>query len=171
MMVGVANATILPAFLDWATEHDGPSGLHEITRPVQLLFPTKDLVFPRHRYGERLIDAVPNAEVHDLPGAGHMAMWDHPQQVARAIVEFTSRTQNDARHRTVSAACTTSEPLPVEAHTRAEDDHRQSGGRSGTLPDSPIETSSEVSPHQWPAVRAKAQLVGCPSVCSTAFDA
>jgi pimeloyl-ACP methyl ester carboxylesterase len=94
MIVGVANATILPEFIDWAQEHDGPVGLEEIRCPVQLLFPTKDLVFPRRRYGERLTDAVPRAEVGSLPGAGHVAMWDDPQLVARSIVEFTSRQRN-----------------------------------------------------------------------------
>lgn len=94
MIVGVANATILPAFIDWAQEHDGPAGLDQIRCPVQLLFPTKDLVFPRSRYGERLIEALPSAEVHDLPGAGHVAMWDDPELVAQAIVEFTSRQRN-----------------------------------------------------------------------------
>lgn len=91
MIVGAANATILPAFIDWAEAHDGPRGLEQIRCPVQLLFPTKDLVFPRRRYGDRLTDAIPSAEVHDLPGAGHVAIWDDPQLVARAIVEFTTR--------------------------------------------------------------------------------
>jgi pimeloyl-ACP methyl ester carboxylesterase len=94
MIVGAANATILPAFIDWAEAHEGPRGLEQIPCPVQLMFPTKDLVFPRRRYAERLTDAIPNAEVHSLPGAGHVAMWDDPQLVARAIVEFTTRHGN-----------------------------------------------------------------------------
>jgi pimeloyl-ACP methyl ester carboxylesterase len=58
------------------------------------LFPAKDMVFPRRRYGTRLTAAVPAAEVHVLLGVGHVAMWDDPQLVARAIVEFTSRHQS-----------------------------------------------------------------------------
>jgi hypothetical protein len=46
---------------------------------------------------------------------------------------------------------------------------RASGRRSGALPDSPMEPGKEVSPRTRPAVRAKAQLVGCPRACSTAF--
>ncbi len=91
MIVGVANCTILPELLAWAREHPGPSELNEIRCPVQLLFPTKDLVFPRSRYGQRLIEALPQGEVHDLPGAGHVATWDEPELVARAILGFTSR--------------------------------------------------------------------------------
>ena len=96
MIVGFSNATILPAFIAWAQGHDGPGGLDQIRCPVQLLFPSKDLVFPRRRYGDRLTAAVPAAEVHVLPGVGHVAMWDDPQLVARAIVEFTSRHQSRA---------------------------------------------------------------------------
>jgi pimeloyl-ACP methyl ester carboxylesterase len=46
MIVGAAHATILPTFIDWAREHDGPNDLDQIACRVQLLFPTKDLVFP-----------------------------------------------------------------------------------------------------------------------------
>lgn len=91
MLVGVANCTILPALLDWVSRNPGPTGLDQIRVPVQLLFPTKDLVFPRRRYGQALIDAVPGAEVHDLPGAGHVATWDAPELVAQLILELTSR--------------------------------------------------------------------------------
>jgi pimeloyl-ACP methyl ester carboxylesterase len=98
MIVGMANCTILPALFAWAREHPGPSGLNEIRCPVQLVFPTKDLVLPRRRYGKRLIEALPDAEVHDLPGAGHVATWDEPELVARAILEFTSRHLNDSLH-------------------------------------------------------------------------
>jgi pimeloyl-ACP methyl ester carboxylesterase len=94
MIVAVSNATILPSFIDWAQEHDSPGGLDQIRCPVQLLFPTKDFVFPRHHYGKRLRDSVPTADVHSLPGAGHVAMWDDPHLVARAIIEFTSRHRN-----------------------------------------------------------------------------
>ena len=91
MIVGMANCTILPALLDWAREHPWHSEPGEIRCPVQLIFPTEDLVFPRRRYGKRLVEALPDAEVHDLPGAGHVATWDQPELVARAIRGFTSR--------------------------------------------------------------------------------
>jgi pimeloyl-ACP methyl ester carboxylesterase len=91
MIVGVANCTILPALLDWAMTHGGPSGLDQIECPVQLLFPSKDRVFPRRRYGQRLITAIPAAEVRDVPGAGHVATWDEPALVAQLILDFISR--------------------------------------------------------------------------------
>jgi pimeloyl-ACP methyl ester carboxylesterase len=91
LIVGAANATILPALFDWAVEHEGPTGLSEIQCPVQLLFPTKDLIFPQRRHGPRLIAAVPHAEVHHISGAGHCATWDEPELVSQAILAFTSR--------------------------------------------------------------------------------
>jgi pimeloyl-ACP methyl ester carboxylesterase len=91
MIEGMARCTILPALLAWAREHGGPVGLDRIRCQVQLLFPEKDLVFPRRRYGARLIEAVPGAEVHDLPGAGHVATWDAPELVAKAILDLTTR--------------------------------------------------------------------------------
>jgi pimeloyl-ACP methyl ester carboxylesterase len=91
LIVGMANCTILPALFAWAREQGGPTGLDQIRCPVQVLFPEKDLVFPRRRYGERVIAALPQAEVHELPGVGHAATWDDPELVARAILDFTSR--------------------------------------------------------------------------------
>lgn len=91
MIVGMANCTILSALFEWAREHEGPGGLEEIPCPVQLLFAEKDLVFPRRRYGQRLIEALPDPEVRELAGAGHVATWDQPELVARALLDFISR--------------------------------------------------------------------------------
>lgn len=91
MITGVANCSILPEFIAWARENDGASGLERIGCPVLLVFPEKDRVLPRHRYGKPLIDAMPFAEVRDLPGAGHVATWDAPELVAKTILAFTAR--------------------------------------------------------------------------------
>lgn len=90
LIVAAANANILPSLFDWARDNEGPTGFDQIECPVQLLFPTNDLIFPRRRYGQRLIDALPNAEVHDLPGTGHAATWDDPELVAQTILDFTA---------------------------------------------------------------------------------
>jgi pimeloyl-ACP methyl ester carboxylesterase len=89
LIVGMARCTILPAFIAWARQHP-PDGFDRVRCPVQLLFAEKDLVLPRRRYGEALIAALPQAEVHDIPGAGHVATWDEPEQVARLILDFTA---------------------------------------------------------------------------------
>jgi pimeloyl-ACP methyl ester carboxylesterase len=89
MIVGVSKATILPDLFEWALASDGPTGFDAIPCPVQLLFPERDLVLPRRVHGERLIAAVPQAEVRDIPGAGHCATWDEPALVAERILGFT----------------------------------------------------------------------------------
>jgi pimeloyl-ACP methyl ester carboxylesterase len=89
LLVGVANCSILPELITWARNSDGASGLDRIQCPVLLAFPEKDLVLPRDRYGRRLIEAMPRAEVRDLPDVGHVASWDDPELVARTILEFT----------------------------------------------------------------------------------
>jgi pimeloyl-ACP methyl ester carboxylesterase len=40
---------------------------------------------------ERFVAAIRHAEVVDLPGAGHAAMVDDPELVARTILDFTAR--------------------------------------------------------------------------------
>jgi pimeloyl-ACP methyl ester carboxylesterase len=69
----------------------GAEHLDEIRCPVLLAFPEKDHILPRRRYGERIVKAIPHAEVVELPGVGHAAMVDDPELVARTIVGFTSR--------------------------------------------------------------------------------
>jgi len=96
MITGVANCSILPEFIAWARENDGVSGLERIGCPVLLVFPEKDRVLPRHRYGKPLIDAMPSAEVRDLPGAGHVATWDAPELVAQTILAFTDASRTGA---------------------------------------------------------------------------
>jgi pimeloyl-ACP methyl ester carboxylesterase len=91
MIAGIANATVLPAFIDWARDHDGPDDLGQIRCPVQLLFPARDRIFPPRIYRKRWERALPAAQTQSLAGVGHVAMWDDPQLVAAAIVDFTSR--------------------------------------------------------------------------------
>jgi pimeloyl-ACP methyl ester carboxylesterase len=91
-IIGVAKCSILPELIAWARTHDGASGLDRIRCPVLLAFPERDLVLPRRRYGQPLIDAMPWSEVCDLPGVGHVASWDDPELVARTIIEFTAGT-------------------------------------------------------------------------------
>lgn len=91
LLVGLARCRSLPAIVAWAGANDGAAGLDRIGCPVQLLFPERDLVLPRRRYGERLVAALPHAEAHDIPGAGHLATYDDPGAVARHILSFTAR--------------------------------------------------------------------------------
>ena len=91
LLRGMAHATILGDLLAWAQANEGPTGLDEIRCPVQVVFAERDRIFPRRRYEKRLVETLPHAEVHELPGAGHVATWDAPEAVADVLLRFTAR--------------------------------------------------------------------------------
>jgi pimeloyl-ACP methyl ester carboxylesterase len=39
-------------------------------------------------------DHVPNARIHEIPGAGHAAPLTHPEALAEALTEFFSPAQS-----------------------------------------------------------------------------
>ncbi|TML78659.1 MAG: alpha/beta fold hydrolase [Actinobacteria bacterium] len=90
-MIAAVGAPGLLEGLAWALTAPGAENLHEITCPVLLAFPETDHILPRPRYGERIVKAIPHAEVVELPGVGHAAMVDDPELVARTIVVFAAR--------------------------------------------------------------------------------
>ena len=56
-----------------------------------LAWGTRDRLIPSPRYSQRLRNLLPNAEWIELPGLGHVPMFDDPQLVARTIAEFVGR--------------------------------------------------------------------------------
>jgi pimeloyl-ACP methyl ester carboxylesterase len=97
MVAGAAGMDSLEQGIAWGNEYGGARGLGEVGCPVLLAFPEKDLILPRRRYGERLVRALPHADVVDLRGVGHCAMVDDPALVARTILDFTARHAGRAR--------------------------------------------------------------------------
>ena len=57
LSLSVAGTVGMDEFLAWAREHGGARDLDRIRCPVRLVFPGRDLILPRRRYGERLIAA------------------------------------------------------------------------------------------------------------------
>jgi pimeloyl-ACP methyl ester carboxylesterase len=94
-----AFAATSDAIMSWARAPDTwPSSngvrvehLEEVDVPVLILWGTKDKILPQKRYCRLLLDALPRAELQLLPGAGHLAMCDDPEAVAKAILAFTER--------------------------------------------------------------------------------
>ncbi len=68
-------------------EHFGELG--PIDCPVRVAWGTEDKLLPPARYSARLRKLVPQAEWVDLPGLGHLPMWDDPAAVTRTILEVT----------------------------------------------------------------------------------
>ena len=66
---------------------DDPAVLGAISAPVLVLHgsDTKPFFTASARY---VADHVPNARVHEIPGAGHAAPLTHPEALAEALTEF-----------------------------------------------------------------------------------
>jgi pimeloyl-ACP methyl ester carboxylesterase len=93
----VAN---LPNLLQQEMEYEGPTAddpavLGAISAPVLLLLgsDTKPFFTASARY---VADHVPNARIHEIPGAGHAAPLTHPEALAEALTEFFSPAQQPA---------------------------------------------------------------------------
>ena len=74
---------------------DDPAVLSVISAPMLVLHGSNTTPFgifsARH-----VADHVPNARVHEIPGAGHAAALTHPKVLAAALTEFFSRAQQPA---------------------------------------------------------------------------
>jgi pimeloyl-ACP methyl ester carboxylesterase len=65
-------------------EMDRVSG---VSQPAIVITGAEDRMTPP-RYAQFLADNLPNAELHLVPGAGHMVMLEKPQEVARLLRRF-----------------------------------------------------------------------------------
>lgn len=77
----------------WTDEVEGRYA--DVTVPTLVCWGTEDTWLPPDK-GERLADAVPDAELHWLQGAGHLAQEDAPAQLTARLVEFLSRPARPA---------------------------------------------------------------------------
>jgi len=71
---------------------DDPAVLGAILAPVLVLHgaDTKPFLTASARY---VADHVPNARIHEIPGAGHAAPLTHPEALAEALTEFFAPAQ------------------------------------------------------------------------------
>ena len=95
----VRDSVACPVYFELmdAILRDGPPRAFDgVTCPVLLAWGTRDRIIPTPRYSERLRNLLPNAEWIELPGLGHIAMFDDPELVARMIAEFVVRVREPA---------------------------------------------------------------------------
>ena len=80
---------------DEAAVVDDPVALGTISAPVLVLLgsDTKPLFTTSARH---VADHVPNARIHQIPGAGHAASLTHPEALAEALTEFFAPSQQPA---------------------------------------------------------------------------
>jgi len=72
-----------------------PAVLGAISAPVLVLLGT-DTKPSDHVGARHVAEHVPNARVHEIPGAGHAAPLTHPEALAEALTEFFAATQQPA---------------------------------------------------------------------------
>ncbi|GCF06502.1 alpha/beta fold hydrolase [Dictyobacter arantiisoli] len=65
------------------------SDLHGIGKPILLIWGDKDEQTPL-KDGERLHREIPNSQLVVVPNAGHLSLFDAPDAVAKALVDFVS---------------------------------------------------------------------------------
>jgi pimeloyl-ACP methyl ester carboxylesterase len=103
--IGYLEATgryipILLNFFQQLKEYEGPppedpAVLGAISAPVLVLLgsDTKPLAATSARH---VADHVPNARIHEIPGAGHASPLTHPEALAEALTEFFSSAKQPA---------------------------------------------------------------------------
>lgn len=62
-------------------------GLEEIKCPVLILWGDRDVLLNPEQ-GKRIVAQIKGAKLHNLPGMGHVPMWDDPSMVAGKISTF-----------------------------------------------------------------------------------
>jgi len=89
----VRGAADCPAALPLLAEtRRGFPELGPIDVPVRIAWGTRDMILPYRRFSARLRRLVPDAEWTEIPGAGHLAQIDHPEEVADLVLEVTGST-------------------------------------------------------------------------------
>src|SRR5436305_1820317 len=91
LLVGLTQCAPFRDLAAAMRDYDVVAGLSDIRCPVLLAFPQTDWVLPRRFHGRRFVEALPDAEVIELPGVGHAAMADDPRLVATTIQDFVAR--------------------------------------------------------------------------------
>jgi pimeloyl-ACP methyl ester carboxylesterase len=90
-MQSMAGTTILPQLLT-TMQRDGPIKPLAVTGiPVTIAWCEFDRVIPFETYGAPMLEKVPGARAETVKGAGHVPMFDEPQQVADMILSTTTK--------------------------------------------------------------------------------
>jgi pimeloyl-ACP methyl ester carboxylesterase len=95
-----AAARYVPTMLNFFRQqmaYEGPmpddlAVLGAISAPV-LVLPGSDSKSYESASARHLADHVPNARIHEIPGAGHAALQTHPEALAEALTEFFAPAQ------------------------------------------------------------------------------
>jgi pimeloyl-ACP methyl ester carboxylesterase len=90
-MRSLGGTRILPQLLTSMQRDGSIKPLTVAGIPVTIAWCEHDRVIPFEPYGAPMLEAVPDALAATLKGAGHVPMYDEPQQVADLILATTSK--------------------------------------------------------------------------------
>ncbi|MEA2383518.1 MAG: hypothetical protein QOH72_3489 [Solirubrobacteraceae bacterium] len=85
---GFGRAPGFQSTLRWTVGAQPALGLDAIDVPARVCFGLRDVMLGAYT-APRFAAAIPNAELHPLPGCGHVPMADDPARVAAAIADVT----------------------------------------------------------------------------------
>jgi pimeloyl-ACP methyl ester carboxylesterase len=89
MIENVLACPLLDAVLSGAARMEPMAPFDVALCPVRVVWAERDRIIPYRRYGRPLRDVVRGAEFSQLPGVGHVPMYDDSRLVARAILDLT----------------------------------------------------------------------------------
>ncbi|HEY0484944.1 MAG TPA: alpha/beta hydrolase [Mycobacteriales bacterium] len=81
--------------------HDTRDRLHEITCPTLVVYGEEDLI-TLPAYNERVASLIPGAIVRTIPRAGHLALFERPDELRRCLDEFLTTVDSSTDERTAS---------------------------------------------------------------------
>lgn len=95
-----AAARYVPALVDFFRQlreyagptHEDPAVLGAISAPVLVLVGSATKPYAT-AYAAHVVDHVPNARTHEIPGAGHASPLTHPEALAEALTDFFTPRQ------------------------------------------------------------------------------
>ncbi|MBI2886758.1 MAG: alpha/beta fold hydrolase [Chloroflexi bacterium] len=68
--------------------HEARGRLGQIVAPTLLLVGAEDILTPPERFSQPMAQGIPQARLLVLPEVGHSLLWEQPEAVNRALLEF-----------------------------------------------------------------------------------
>ena len=99
----MANTRILPGLLRSMGLHGAMTPIPASDTPIRIAWSERDRDIPFDRYGQPMLDRVAGVQATTVGGAGHVPMYDAPEQVAAQILEVTTAAEATAAVERVGA--------------------------------------------------------------------
>jgi pimeloyl-ACP methyl ester carboxylesterase len=93
MIHGGSKCEIVIPLMEAVGRDGPPTDFSGVDVPVRVAWGTADRILTYPRYWEPLKSILPpHTELVEMPGLGHVPMWDDPELVARTVLEVTARS-------------------------------------------------------------------------------